>query len=72
MSLYQKCVDAGVTVQSHHSDLDIPVTKETIEFIAEHVKAGGVSPEQFTNNIDRKEWFRVPFAYLPFWEKRGS
>jgi len=24
---------------------------------------------RFTNNIDGKPWYDVPFAYMPFWDR---
>ena len=66
MSIYQEMKDSGVAMDSHESDLYVPVNETTCAILAKY-------PEQsrsvFLCTIDKKSWFDIPFAFLPFWEK---
>jgi hypothetical protein len=67
--LHAQCVAAGIPVESHCSDLYIPVNEITRKLVAEYAAAGGTRAETFTSNIDGKRWYDVPFAYSPYWEE---
>ena len=65
-SLYAECVRRNIPMANHESDLYIPVTEETRELI----KHFGCSHSTFTNQVEGGLWLDVPFAYLPWWERR--
>lgn len=56
----------GMEHSNHYSDLYIPINAETIPLIREYEFRCNVT--RFTNNIDRKPWYDIPFAYMPYWE----
>jgi len=67
-TLYDDCVARGVPTDHHESDLYLPVTPETTQLIQLHDKRASI----FTSQVDGKLWYDVPFAYGPFWRKRGG
>jgi hypothetical protein len=71
--LYQTVVAKGIRHDSHASDLYLPVNKETTAIIADYEYKANVTT--FLSNIPdevgiRRMWYDIPFAYLPYWEKR--
>jgi hypothetical protein len=66
-SLYKDLVRAGIPTDHHESDLYVLDTSEAREAIKKY----GYKFKTFTSNIDGKRWIDVPFAYEPFWEKKG-
>ena len=65
-TLYAACVARNIPVQNHESDLYIPVTEETTKLVKEF----GLTPTTFVNQVEGGQWYDVPFAYMPWWEKR--
>ena len=65
-SLYAECVARGIHFSNHESDLYIPVTPETRELC----KHFGHQPQVFTNQVEGGSWYDVPFAFVPWWDKR--
>lgn len=64
-SLYQQCVDAGVEIANHSSDLYIPVNDVTRKLVRE----SGASYTTFPNNLKNGAlWYDVAFQYEPYWE----
>lgn len=63
--IYQEIKKTGVEIDSHASDLYVPVTPKT-QFI--------VNNYRFKNNVqtfhddNNQQWFDIPFAYDPFWQ----
>ena len=68
MDLFQAVVQRGIPYDSHESDLYIPVTKETRELILKYPHKENVTV--FRNQRDGCAWYDIPFAYVPWWEKR--
>lgn len=66
--LWNKVVELGIEHDSHESDLYIPVNEQTVALIAEYEYKSNVTT--FISQIDKKRWYDIPFAYIPFWEKR--
>ncbi len=66
--LYEAIIAMGVKMDSHESDLYIPVTKETKALVAQYEYKENVTT--FKSQIDGAIWFDVPFAFIPFWEAR--
>lgn len=67
--IYQAAKMLGVEIASHESDLYLPVNEVTRQLVAQHPHKENVTT--FTNQIDGKRWYDIPFAYLPFWEKKN-
>ena len=65
LSLHAECVTLGIPTQHHASDLYIPVTNQTYELLKKHGKKATV----FTNQVEGGQWYDVPFAYEPFFDK---
>jgi hypothetical protein len=66
-SLYQDLLAAGIPTDHHESDLYVLDTPTARSLIARHGKKGS----GFKSQIDGLRWIDVPFAYDPFWEKKG-
>lgn len=71
MSLYSDIVAAGIETDNHQSDLYIPRTVAALEILAKYPEYR-YTAKTFVNNLDGKLWIDVPFAYLPWWEKRAQ
>ena len=71
LTIYDELVAAGIPIDSHESDLYVPVTKETIEILAKypiHKK----NTTMFRHQIKGQPYYDIPFAYQPFWDKKLS
>jgi hypothetical protein len=62
MELYDALIAAGCEIDSHESDLYVKAT-----LVAE----SGRLRSFFTHQVTGETWIDVPFAYLPWWEKRA-
>ncbi|HMG11726.1 MAG TPA: hypothetical protein VK571_00990 [Gemmatimonadaceae bacterium] len=66
--LYAQLLAADVPIDHHESDLYVKVTDvsrpivRTYEFYSSNVTV-------FTSRIDGAQWYDIPFAYWPFWER---
>jgi hypothetical protein len=69
MTLYQELKEAGIKIDSHESDLYFENTPES-RAILEKYPLEKKNSTRFQSSIDGTPWIDVPFAYLPFWEKR--
>ena len=67
MKLYDKLESMGVKMDHHESDLYVNASQEVENLIIEM----GYRIYPFLNKIDGETWFDIPFAYLPWWRKRG-
>lgn len=70
MEIYNEIVKAGVEYSNHESDLYVPVNEITKKIVEEYQFRGNVST--FVSNIDGKLWYDIPFAYLPYWDKKAT
>jgi hypothetical protein len=68
MSIYKELLDAGVEMDHHESDLYVKVTPKSREILTAY---GRRYAEVFISEIDGLCWYDLPFAYEPFWEKKG-
>jgi hypothetical protein len=68
-TIYSEAKRLGIPIDSHESDLYLKVTPESIEL----VKKYDISQinKQFTSQIDKTQWFDIPFAFDPFWENKS-
>lgn len=67
MSLYDDLLAAGAEMDNHESDLYVLVTPETDEIVRRH----GRLHESHTFISEGRIWRDLPFAYAPWWRKRG-
>ena len=67
--IYDALVTAGVAVENHYSDLYFPVNDVTTEIVRQYY--GPVALSKFISEIDRKPWYEIPFAYMPYWRARA-
>lgn len=68
-TLYGDLTAAGIPVENHESDLYFPATATSLDILNRHPLQES-NARQFTSQIDGKLWMDVPFAFLPWWEKR--
>lgn len=67
-SPYDAAVAAGCEIDHHESDLYLKCSPEADAI----VKRFGCSAERFRSQIDGALWWDIPFAFLPWWERRAS
>jgi hypothetical protein len=67
MSIYTELKAAGVPLDSHESDLYVKATREAVAILKgyEHI----VKLATFINRVDGEIWYKIPFAFNPFWER---
>ena len=70
MSLYTRLVQADIPLDSHESDLYAKVTPESTALIQAYEFRCNV--RRFRSQIDGTDWYDIPFAYLPWWERRNA
>jgi hypothetical protein len=68
-SVYEECLEAGVPMDNHASDLYIPVNEITQAILDRHPER---SRTIFTNQNDGKQWFDVTLAFEPWWDERAN
>ena len=68
-TLYGALLEAGIQTDSHESDLYFPHTQQTLN-ILKKFPIESANAKCFISQIEHNPWFDVPFAYLPFWEKK--
>lgn len=67
-TIYKQLIQAKLKTSHHESDLYTPVVPESTKIINNYDK-DRLSVETFISEIDNQEWYNIPFAYDPFWEK---
>ena len=65
-NLYDEVIELDINHDNHESDLYLPVNDITKKLLIKH---GGLV-STFISQIDGKQWFDVPFQYMPFWDKK--
>lgn len=68
-TLYDTIKDAGIEHASHESDLYLPDTAQ-VRAILERFPLQKRNATRFQNQVEGGTWIDVPFAFLPFWEKK--
>jgi hypothetical protein len=69
-SLYETILAAGIQHASHESDLYLPDTVE-VRAILDGFPLEKRNATRFRNQVEGGTWIDVPFAFLPFWERKG-
>lgn len=70
-TLYAELVAAGIPVAHHESDLYFPITEQTRAILEKYPLEKG-NATTFTNQVEGGRWYDVPFAFIPWWEKRAG
>jgi len=68
MSIYSEAIAQGIEVAHHESDLYLPMTNEAADILSANPKWPHTL---FRSAVDDKMWYDIPFAYDPWWQKRG-
>jgi hypothetical protein len=67
MSVFTECLEAGLNIDYHESDLYIEDSEKAKEILTKNKR---IDFTRFYSRLDKKWWLDVPFAYDPFWEKK--
>jgi len=67
--IYQELLDAGVKLDHHESDLYAEKTPVSERIVRDYQFKSNV--KVFRDQIEHNLWYDIPFAYSPFWAKRG-
>lgn len=67
--IFQQLKAAGVPLDNHESDLYAKVTPESKVIVEAYEFRWQV--QVFRSNVDGDLWYDIPFAYTPWWERRG-
>lgn len=70
MEIYDQMLAAGVEIDHYESDLYVPVTPETRAIVLAYEHRSNVNT--FRHSVTREAWYDIPFAYIPWWEKRSA
>lgn len=62
MSIYEKLLAAGCTMDNHESDLYVKATMKACA-----MTKGQPGRSFFRSQTDGTLWIEIPFAYDPFW-----
>lgn len=68
-TLFAEIVEAGIKYASHETDLYLPDTPQVREILKRYPLEDG-NKTSFKNQVEGGQWFDVPFAYLPAWERK--
>lgn len=68
-TLYDAIKSAGVEHSNHESDLYLPDTEQARTILNDFPLQKSIA-ERFRNQVTGTTWIDIPFAYLPWWEKR--
>lgn len=63
--LYDACVEAGLQIDHHESDLYVECTSISRALLVRY----GVKADMFLDQVTKRLWFGVPFMYMPFWRE---
>lgn len=70
MNIYYEARKLDIEIDSHTSDMYIPVTDETRNLVSLYEFKQNVTT--FKNEIDGTLWFDIPFAYEPYWHQASK
>lgn len=68
MSIYEQLKALNIPMDHHESDLHVPVTPETRKIVNAYEFRSIVTT--FISNTEKTLWYNIPFAYMPFWERK--
>ena len=72
-SLYEAIKAAGIEISSHESDLYFPATEKS-RAILRQFPLSRRNASTFTNQGSGTpgNWFDVPFAFMPYWDRKAK
>lgn len=70
-TIYSRLVRSGATLDHHESDLYVLVYGINIRELLTVAKSEGHAVTYFTDDAGAR-WADIPFAYDPWWERRGK
>lgn len=65
-SIYQQCIEAGLEIDSHESDLYVIITPKSTELIDNYEFKNNVTT--FVCQANGTKWYDIPFGYDPFYK----
>jgi hypothetical protein len=65
-TIFEEVKEKGIQYDNWQSDLYIPVTEETKKIVKNYPN---LCPMVFIDQIEKKQWYDLPFAYDPFWNR---
>jgi len=68
MAIYHDLKIAGVPLDNHESDLYALVVPASTAIVERYEHRANV--RTFRSQLDGALWYDIPFAFLPWWEKR--
>lgn len=68
-TIHEQLERAGVPLDSHESDLYAKVTPESTAIVEAYEHKENVTT--FTSQIDGDQWYDIPFAFTPYWKRKG-
>lgn len=72
-TLYDELIENEVPLSSWASDLYFPVNEQTTKILLKYQAEYNIA-KKFTVQIGHQNagqlWYEVPFAYIPYWERR--
>ncbi len=69
IDIYEAAKEAGIEIDSHCSDLYMPVNEKSIKLVNQYKYKTNV--DIFISQIDGSRWYDVPFAYYPYYGNRS-
>ena len=67
--IHKALVNAGVPVDHHQGDLYCKATPQALLLLHGYKWQANIT--RFRSAIDGSHWIDIPFAYTPFYEKKG-
>jgi len=68
MDIYRQLKEANIKLDHHNSDLYVIKCPESEAIIEKYKFKNNVTT--FISQIDGKVWYEIPFAFMPYWERR--
>jgi hypothetical protein len=68
-TLYKEAKRLNIPLDHHESDLYLKLTPESLNLIKMFDKYK--TARRFTSQLDKTQWFDIPFAYDPFWGSKA-
>lgn len=70
-AISKHCADNGIEINSHYSDLYVPVS-EAVRAICDAYGKTGALRSAFRDNITGQLCYDIPFAYQPYWDDKAK
>ena len=67
--IYTAMIQCDILVDNHESDLYVPINEITTNIVNCYKFKCNVT--RFTNQVTKTLYYDIPFAFNPYWERRG-